>query len=88
MILKYKIKYIKIDGLTAATAKEIKSVVVDGALYSTYTLWHLVHGNIKQQIQKYTLANYNSVIEKHLLRSGNPRTVVLVYTNRKKEINE
>ena len=75
----------KIDGLTAATAKEIKSVVVDGALYSTYTLWHLLHGNIKQQIQKYTLANYNSAIEKQLLRSDNPRTVVLGLKNMNKE---
>ena len=75
----------KIDGLTAATAKEIKSVVVDGALYSTYTLWHLLHGNIKQQIRNYTLAHYNPAIEKQLLRSDNPKTVVLGLKNMNKE---
>lgn len=74
----------KIDGLTAATAKEIKSVVVDGALYSTYTLWHLIHGNIKQNIRKYTLAHYNSTIEKQLLRSDNPRTILLGLKNMNK----
>ena len=71
----------KIDGLTAATVKEIKSVVVEGALYSTYTLWHLVHSDIKQQIYKHTLSHYNPSIERQLLESGNPKTIIMALKN-------
>tara|TARA_R110002020_G_scaffold150915_7_gene327810 strand:+ start:284 stop:1126 length:843 start_codon:yes stop_codon:yes gene_type:complete len=37
-----------VDGTTGATALEIKEEVVEGALYSSYTLWHLAYnGTIK-----------------------------------------
>ena len=71
----------KIDGATGATAKEIKSAVVDGALYSTYTLWHLTNGDIKQKIWEYTLAHYDSTIEQQLLQSEHPGTIIMGLKN-------
>ena len=68
----------KVDGWTGATRKEIKSAVVDGALYSTHTLWHLINGKIGDQIKANTLAIYDSAIEKQLLQSHNPDAVVMV----------
>ncbi len=66
----------KIDGYTGATAKEIKSAVVDGALYSTFTLWHLINGNIRQELGKFTKANFKKEYLNQLISSKNPRTVL------------
>ncbi len=43
-----------IDAVTGATLKTIKNEVVDGAVYTCYTLWHYVHGLIKDRIQEIT----------------------------------
>ena len=45
-------KGVEVDAITAATKKEIKTTVVEGALYSCYTLWHLAHGPVKTQIME------------------------------------
>lgn len=67
----------KIDGVSGATAQEIKSAVVDGALYSTYTLWHLVNGGIRSKLRNYTKENFDVSLQKQILRSNNPRTVLI-----------
>lgn len=71
----------EIDAVTGATAKELKSAVVEGALYSTYTLWHLVNDGIKQKILENTLKINNAEIEKQLLNSQNPRTIIIGLRN-------
>ncbi|MBT28495.1 MAG: hypothetical protein CMO01_02460 [Thalassobius sp.] len=71
----------KIDGFTGATSKEIKEAVVDGALYSTYTLWHLVNGDVRKEIRKYTQSTYDEQMEAQLLSSANPRTVLFGLKN-------
>lgn len=44
-----------VDGTTGATALEIKEEVVEGALYSSYTLWHLAYnGSVKNLIVQTT----------------------------------
>ena len=41
-----------VDGTTGATAKEIKEEVVEGALYSSFTLWHLAYnGEIENMLK-------------------------------------
>lgn len=71
----------KIDAVTAATAREIRASVVEGALYSTYTLWHLINGEIKEKIRNYTLSNYSDEIAGQLLNSGNPQTLIFGLKN-------
>ena len=66
----------KIDAVSGATAQEIKSAVVDGALYTTYTLWHLVNGGITFKLRNYTKENFDDSLQKQILRSNNPRTVL------------
>lgn len=39
-----------VDGVSSATISEIKESVVDGALYTCYTLWHIANGELKQRI--------------------------------------
>jgi hypothetical protein len=42
-----------VDGVTSATKSEISKNVVKGGLYSCFTLWHLVHGNVVGQMHSY-----------------------------------
>lgn len=66
----------KIDAVTGATDLQVKNAVVDGALYTTYTLWHLVNGEIKKELSYCTLKNYNSEIEQQLLSSDNTNSII------------
>ena len=44
---------IEVDAVSGATKKEIKESVIEGALFSCYTAWHLVHGEAKEKIAQY-----------------------------------
>lgn len=44
----------EIDGFTGATVKEIKETVIEGAVYSCYTLWHIVHGTVTDSLRHAT----------------------------------
>jgi hypothetical protein len=61
----------KIDGITGATIQDIKEEVVDGALYSCYTLWHLVHGKVQGMIKDYIDSTYNNGLQQTFLTSMN-----------------
>jgi hypothetical protein len=67
----------KIDGATGATALQIKHSVVEGALYSTYSLWHLANGNFRKSLKDATLKNYDTEIENQLLSSEDPKMVLM-----------
>jgi len=75
----------KIDGVTGATAKEIQSEIVEGALYSTYTLWHMANGNIKYKLREYTRSNYSYSLQQQLLESNNPKTIIFGLKNMEEE---
>lgn len=45
-----------VDAVTGATSETIKNAVVPGAVYSSYTLWQLVNGEISTRIRQYTLS--------------------------------
>jgi len=50
-----------IDGWTSATAREIQASVVNGAVYSCYTLWHLAHDKaISRKLQMRTYQELDS----------------------------
>src|SRR5690606_21783739 len=38
------------DGVSGATRKEIAEEAVEDAVYTTYTLWHLIHVGEKEQL--------------------------------------
>jgi len=40
----------KVDGTSGATKKEISAESVENAVYTTYTLWHLIHQGEKEQL--------------------------------------
>ncbi len=61
----------KLDAISGATISEVKESVVEGALYSCYTAWHIVHGKVKEVLKSYTLSIMNDDIIIHMLNSNN-----------------
>ncbi|WP_338872614.1 hypothetical protein WBJ53_28415 [Spirosoma sp. SC4-14] len=43
-----------VDAKAGATLKTVKNEVIDGAVYTCYTLWHLAHGNVVNEIRRIT----------------------------------
>lgn len=58
-----------VDAITGATARDVKNAIVEGALYSTYKLWHIAHGRITAKIRDYTKTNFTADLGKKLLSS-------------------
>ncbi|MBK6282480.1 MAG: hypothetical protein IPF54_07245 [Draconibacterium sp.] len=69
-----KVKSNVVDAVTGATPKTIKNSVVEGAVYSSYTLWHFVNGTIKNQMTQFTQNIYSESIARQLLQSANYET--------------
>lgn len=59
-----------VDAISGATIKEVKESVVKGGLYSCYTAWHLVHGDIQADIKKHTLSLLNKNMKEKMLNSN------------------
>lgn len=59
-----------VDAVAGATITEVKESVVEGALYSCYTAWHLVHGEVKEKIKEHTLSFYSESLEQQMLDSN------------------
>lgn len=66
---KERIRYqgIEVDAVTGATRKEIQETVVEGALYSCYTIWHLVHGEVASDIRHYLGQIYTPAMAQRFL---------------------
>lgn len=60
-----------VDAVTGATRETIKNSVVPGAVYSSYTLWHVVNGEIPSAIQRYTESYMGSALISKFLISDN-----------------
>lgn len=58
-----------IDGISGATKKEIKDSVVKGGLYSCYTLWHIVHGEVKEKIKNHLQSIYSDTLTHYFLNT-------------------
>ncbi len=69
-----KVKSNVVDAITGATPKTIKNSVVEGAVYSSFTLWHFVNGTIKYQMTQFTQNIYSEPIARQLLQSANYET--------------
>jgi len=60
-----------VDAVTGATKNTVKSEVIEGALYTCYTLWHLAHGTVVNEIQKLTQAKLNDQMLHRFLQDTN-----------------
>lgn len=55
----------QVDAITGATKKSVERAIVGGAVYSTFTLWHIVNGEIRQK----TLTHTKNLLNDELLKS-------------------
>jgi len=69
-----KLKATTVDAVSGATPATIKKAVVEGAVYSSHTLWHFINGPIKDSIRAFTLRNYSEQIAIQMLNSENYET--------------
>jgi len=76
-----KVKSTVVDAVTGATPKTIKNSVVEGAVYSSYTLWHFVNGAIKNGMTVFTQNIYSEPIAHQLLLSDNYDTQLFALRN-------
>ncbi|MCC5928756.1 MAG: hypothetical protein JJU28_05880 [Cyclobacteriaceae bacterium] len=49
-----------VDGHSGATHKQLIGHTVPNAVYTTYTLWHLIYGDIQNQIKKHSAKQINA----------------------------
>lgn len=59
----------KVDAVSGATKREIKESVVEGALYSCFTIWHLVHGAVRTEMSRYIDSLYSQELAHYFLHS-------------------
>jgi len=61
----------EVDAVTGATPEAIKNEIIEGALYTSHTLWHLCRGKIRDQILNHTGEMLlNEVFMHQLILSG------------------
>lgn len=49
-------RFSEIDGSTGATIEEVKEIVINGGVYSCFTLWQIAHGNLQDTLQQKTIS--------------------------------
>jgi hypothetical protein len=64
-----EIKATYVDAVTSATSKAIKNSVVDGAVYTTYALWHFIHSSVTDSMRSQTVKIFTRQIALLLLNS-------------------
>ncbi|NNE77927.1 MAG: hypothetical protein HKN31_12750 [Pricia sp.] len=60
-----------VDAVAGATYPSLKGAVVKGAVYSSYTLWHIVNGRVAKEIAENTEALIDDSLLIHMLKSDN-----------------
>lgn len=64
-----------IDAVSSATNLSISNYVVKGAVYTTYTLWQIVYGDTKKEIEKQTAKMLTSEIAVKILSEDNSEDI-------------
>lgn len=62
-----------IDGITGATKAELKESVIEGAVYSCHTLWHIAHGPMVDELQSVTQQFFNQDLVQKLVSREDQR---------------
>jgi hypothetical protein len=60
-----------VDAVTGATPKTIQKEVIAGAVFTCYTLWHIVNGPVVQSMRNITKSISNDALLKSFLKSNN-----------------
>lgn len=60
-----------VDAKAGATLKTVKNEVIDGAVYTCYTLWHIAHGKVVDEMQRITETYKTDALLHQFLASNN-----------------
>lgn len=69
---------LEVDAVSSATIEAILDHIVEGAVYTTYSLWHVVYGPTKREIEKLTTNKLDSELCLQILTSNNLKDQVWV----------
>jgi len=61
-----------IDGYTGATALELKKSIVDGAVYSCFALWHIVHGPVVDTLREVSISMFTKALVQKMMSRSDP----------------
>lgn len=76
-----KVKATTVDAVTGATPATIKKATVEGAVYTSFTLWHFVNGAIRNRMALFTQSIYSEPVAIQMLKSGNHETQLFALRN-------
>lgn len=76
-----KIKATTVDAVTGATPATIKKATVEGAVYTSFTLWHFVNGAIRNRMALFTQNIYSEPVALQMMNSDNYETQLFVLRN-------
>ena len=71
----------EIDGFTGATIKEVRDNVIEGAVYSCYTLWHLAYGKIKNDLQQITRTSFKAELVQKMVTMNDQQVNYFLINN-------
>ncbi|WP_257668894.1 hypothetical protein [Parapedobacter tibetensis] len=60
-----------VDAVTGATLKTVKAEVIEGAVYTCYTLWHIVYGEVRNKMGEITASYADNKLLHRFLESKN-----------------
>lgn len=80
-----RLKATTVDAVTGATPASIRNAVVEGAVYSSYALWHFVNGSVCDSLRSFSLKNYSRPMLFHMLESANFETQLFALKQFSKE---
>ena len=79
----------EIEGFTGATVLEVKRNVIEGAVYSCHTLWHIAHGQVEDSLKRLTASNLNhDLVNKLVSRKNQDINYFLIDYCSEKQIQE
>ena len=61
----------EVEGFTGATVLEIKRNVIEGAVYSCHTLWHIAHGPLVDSLKTHTASRFDQALVDKLVSQNN-----------------
>ena len=71
----------EVDGVTSATIAGVQDFIVEDAVYTTYTLWHIVHGDTQRQARLYTAKHLDAGLLMKILASPDNRDLAWALDN-------
>lgn len=71
----------ELDGMTGATSKTFENDIVPGAVYTCYTLWHFVNGDLQNKLKEYSESIMNEDLLVDMIQSGKKNYLEYILKN-------